>query len=152
MTRILVTGGAGYLGTVIVPALLRAGHRVTVLDNFRYQQDSLNDCCADENFNVVAGDCRERRVVEPLLRDADYIIPLAALVGAPLCDRDPLGATTTNLDAVRLLCELAGHEQRILFPTTNSGYGIGEPGKMCTEDSPLRPVSLYGRTKVDAEK
>ncbi|MGA2052261.1 MAG: NAD-dependent epimerase/dehydratase family protein [Opitutales bacterium] len=149
--RILVTGGAGYIGSVLAPALLAAGHQVTVLDNFMFGQATLLDCCGDENFEVVRGDCRDERVVAPLVAKADAIIPLAALVGAPLCDRDRSGAITTNRDAVQLLCRLASKKQRILYPTTNSGYGVGEKGKFCTEETPLRPISLYGTTKCEAE-
>jgi len=149
---ILITGGAGYLVSVMVDALLAQGHRVTVLDNFMFSQTPLNHLCANPSFNVVRGDCRDENVVRPLLKDADYIIPLAALVGAPLCDRDTTGAETINRDAVMMLTRLASKEQRIFLPVTNSGYGIGEAGKFCTEETPLRPISLYGRTKVEAEK
>jgi nucleoside-diphosphate-sugar epimerase len=149
---ILVTGGAGYLGSTLVPALLAEGHRVTVLDRFVFGQAPLNHLCADPNFEVYRGDSRDPDQLKPLLRDADVIIPLAALVGAPLCDNDKIGAETLNRDAVLTLLKLAGKEQRILMPVTNSGYGIGEAGKFCTEETPLRPVSLYGRTKVEAER
>lgn len=149
---ILVTGGAGYLGSILVPALLGAGHRVTVLDNFMFRQTPLSYVCADPNFSVVRGDARDEAVLRPLVREADVVIPLAALVGAPLCDRDKTGAVTTNRDSVVTLTGLLGTNQRLLVPITNSGYGIGEAGKFCTEDSPLRPISLYGRTKVEAEQ
>ena len=149
---ILVTGGAGYLGSTLVPALLAEGHRVTVLDNFLFNQASMNALCADTNFDVYRGDARDREVLKPLLRDADFIIPLAALVGAPMCNNDKIGAETLNRDAVLTLIEMASREQRILMPVTNSGYGVGEAGKFCTEETPLRPISLYGRTKVEAER
>ncbi len=149
---ILVTGGAGYLGSVLVPALLAESHRVTVLDNFLFGQASLNSLCTDPNFDVCCGDARDESTLRRLLKSCDLIIPLAALVGAPLCDSDSIGAVTTNRDAILTLTRLASREQRILLPVTNSGYGIGEPGKVCTEKSPLRPVSLYGRTKVEAER
>ena len=148
---ILVTGGAGYLGSTLVPALLAAGHRVTVLDNFMFGQAPLNHLCADPCFEVRRGDARDPEVLKPLLRGVDAIIPLAALVGAPICDRDQIGAATLNRDAVLTLIKLCSREQRILMPITNSGYGIGEAGKFCTEETPLRPISLYGRTKVEAE-
>jgi nucleoside-diphosphate-sugar epimerase len=150
--RILVTGGAGYIGSVLTPALLQAGHQVTVLDTFLFRQNSLTDCCHQEGFDVVRGDCRNEPLVKSLVAKADLIIPLAALVGAPMCDQDPVGAQTINLEAVQMLCRLVGKDQRILMPVTNSGYGIGEKEKMCTEDSPLRPISLYGTTKVRAEE
>ena len=148
---ILVTGGAGYIGSVLVPELLAAGHRVTVLDSFMFRQASLNAVCHLPGFNVVRGDARHEATVKKLLAKADVVIPLAALVGAPLCDRDPIAATSTNRDAIATLVRLASPNQRIVLPNTNSGYGVGEPGKHCTEDSPLRPVSLYGRDKVAAE-
>ncbi len=150
--KILVTGGAGYLGSVLAPALLDAGHSVTVLDNFMFNQNSLASSCWRNDFDLIRGDARNMSVVKPLASKADVVIPLAALVGAPMCDRDPIAATTTNLDAVRDLAAALSKQQRIVMPITNSGYGIGEAGKECTEDSPLKPISLYGRTKVEAEK
>jgi nucleoside-diphosphate-sugar epimerase len=150
--NILITGGAGYLGSVMTPAFLEAGHRVTVLDNFMFAQNSLAQLCANDRFDVVRGDVRDMKIVTPLVAKADIVIPLAAIVGAPMCDRDQIAATTTNLDAVRNLAKALSPAQRILMPITNSGYGIGEAGKECTEDSPLRPISLYGRTKVEAER
>ena len=149
---ILVTGGAGYLGSTLVPALLADGHKVTVLDNFLYQQASLNACCAEPNFSIVRGDVRDEALVSQLLKGADIVLPLAALVGAPLCDRDPIAATTVNRDAMLGLVKKLSKDQRILYPTTNSGYGVGEAGKFCTEETPLRPISRYGRDKVEAEK
>ena len=151
-THVLITGGAGYLGSVAAPALLQAGCRVTVLDNFMFRQTPLNQLCADPDFEVIRGDARDPATLKPLVGKADYVIPLAALVGAPLCDRDAVGAESTNRDAVATLVKMLGKDQRIILPTTNSGYGIGNGGKQCTEDSPLRPISLYGRTKVEAEQ
>jgi nucleoside-diphosphate-sugar epimerase len=152
MASIWVTGGAGYLGSIVVPALLAAGHRVTVLDNFMYLQNSLAEVCANPNFDVINGDARSVEILKPLVKGADCVLPLAALVGAPLCKKDPIAATTTNRDAIATLTKLMSPQQRIVMPITNSGYGVGEPGKECTEDSPLRPVSLYGVDKVEAEK
>jgi nucleoside-diphosphate-sugar epimerase len=150
--KILITGGAGYIGSVLTPVLLSQGYEVTVLDSFMFRQTSLAECCQYETFQVVRGDCRDETLMKKLLQDADVIIPLAALVGAPLCSRDQVGTQTINLDAIKLLCRLASPAQWILMPVTNSGYGIGEAGKFCTEESPLRPISLYGVTKVEAEK
>jgi len=150
--RILVTGGAGYIGSMLVPALLQRGWQVTVLDTFASGDPFLAMSCADENFEPVRGDARDMRVVEPLVRAADLILPLAALVGGPPCARDQTGAATLNRDAIVHLMQRVSHEQRVVFPTTNSGYGVGEANAYCTEESPLRPVSLYGRTKVDAER
>ena len=150
--NILVTGGAGYLGSIIVPELLLAGHSVTVLDNFLFRQNSLASVCADPKFGVVRGDARDADALKPLLKHADLIIPLAAIVGAPACARDPVAAESVNKGAVITLLGLLGPSQRVMMPITNSGYGVGEKGKFCTEETPLRPVSLYGRTKVEAEK
>ncbi|MBE7546045.1 MAG: NAD(P)-dependent oxidoreductase [Planctomycetia bacterium] len=150
--NILVTGGAGYLGSVLVPELLKLGHKVTVLDNFMFGQSPLLDCCSSENFNVVRGDARDEDILKLLLEKADYIIPLAALVGAPLCSRDKIGTITTIRDAAASLVKLASKEQRFIIPTTNSGYGIGQKGVYCTEETPLNPITLYGKAKVEAEK
>lgn len=150
--NILITGGAGYIGSLLTPALLAQGHAVTVLDSFYFGQNSLLDCCRWDTFEVVRGDCREESVVRPLAAKADLIIPLAALVGVPLCNTDRLATESTNFGAVELLCRLASPEQRIVIPVTNSGYGVGEEGKHCTEDTPLRPLSTYGMTKIRAEE
>ena len=152
MTNVLVTGGAGYLGSTLVPALLERGYAVTVVDNFLFGQDSLAAVCYHPAFSLVRGDVRSMETMRPLLAHADVVIPLAARVGAPLCDRDPVAATSTNLDAIR---DMVGHlspAQRVLLPVTNSGYGIGQAGTFCTEESPIKPISLYARNKVQAEE
>ncbi len=150
--NILVTGGAGYLGSTMVPDLLAAGHKVIVLDNFMFKQSSLNHVCAHPEFSVVKGDIRMEQTVAPLLKKADIVIPLAALVGAPLCNLDPIGATTINHDAITLMLKLMSREQIVLMPTTNSAYGTGDENHFCTEDSPLRPISQYAKEKVKIEQ
>lgn len=150
--NILVTGGAGYIGSVLIPELLAQGHNVTAVDNLAYNQVSLLDCCKYETFQMVRSDVRDADVMKKLMTKADVIIPLACLVGAPLCAQRPIEARTINLDAIKMLIDLSSKEQKFLSPTTNSGYGVGEDGIFCTEDTPLRPVSLYGTLKVDLEK
>jgi nucleoside-diphosphate-sugar epimerase len=149
MANILVTGGAGYIGSMLVPELLKEGHNVTVLDNFMYQQAPLNHLCNHSNFRVYKGDIRIGADIFPLMKRADVIIPLAAYVGAPLCDKDPIGATTTNKDAIFMMIEKLSDNQLVLMPTTNSAYGTGD---FCTEDSPLNPISRYAIDKVEVEK
>ena len=149
--NILVTGGAGYLGSVLVPTLLAQGHKVTVIDNFMYNQASLLDCCIDPNLIVVRGDARDRSLIERHMTQADAIFPLACLTGAPLCAQDPEKAESVILDAVKMILKLSGKDQMVIYPTTNSGYGVGEKGIHCTEETPLRPVSIYGKLKVTAE-
>ncbi|OGS24130.1 MAG: hypothetical protein A2314_09450 [Elusimicrobia bacterium RIFOXYB2_FULL_50_12] len=150
--KILVTGGAGYIGSVLVPQLLSEGHGVTVVDNLMYGQNSLVECCINPMFSIVRGDARDENLVKSLIKTHDVIIPLAALVGAPLCDRDRLAARSTNTDAIGLIARNASPSQWIIMPTTNSGYGIGQKDKFCTEETPMNPISLYGVTKVEAEK
>jgi len=150
--NILVTGGAGYLGSTMVPDLLAAGHKVTVLDNFMYGQNSLAHVCHNPNFNVIRGDVRQEATLLPLLKKADTIIPLAALVGAPICSIDPVGATTINHDAIFMMLKNVSKEQHILMPTTNSAYGSGDKNNFCTEESPLNPISKYAKDKVEIEK
>lgn len=150
--HVLITGGAGYIGSVLTPTLLSQGHEVTVLDNFYFNQNSLLDCCQYEKFHIIRGDCREESVVKLLVAKADLIIPLAALVGVPICNTDAIATQTTNQDAVEMLCRIASKNQWVMMPVTNSGYGIGEKGKFCTEETPLRPISTYGVTKVKAEE
>jgi len=150
--KILVTGGAGYLGSIMVPDLLAEGYEVTVLDNFMYKQTSLNSCCAHPNFDVIRGDIRVEKTMKSLLKNADIVIPLAALVGAPLCNLDPVGATTTNHDAISMMLKLMSKDQLVLMPTTNSAYGTGDDNNFCTEESELRPISQYAIEKVEIEK
>jgi len=150
--NIFVTGGAGYLGSIMVPDLLAAGHKVTVLDNFMFGQHSLGHVCHHPNFNVIRGDIRIESVVLPLMKKADIIIPLAALVGAPICSKDPVAATSTNHDAIFMMLKHLGKDQTVLMPTTNSAYGTGDKNNYCTEESPLRPISQYAKEKVEIEQ
>ena len=149
MAKILVTGGAGYLGSILVPELLNDEHEVTVVDNFMYKQTSLNHLCANPKFDIVRGDVRVETTMWPLLKKADIIIPLAAYVGAPLCTQDPIGASTTNKDAIFMMIKHLSKNQLVIMPTTNSAYGTGD---YCTEESPLNPISLYAKDKVEVEK
>lgn len=151
--NILVTGGAGYIGSVLVPKLLDKGAEVTVLDNFMHNQSaSLLDVCINPKLSVVRGDVRDEKMLGKLMEGQDFIIPLAALVGAPLCNKFKEEAKSINLEAIKLILKLRKKGQKIIFPNTNSGYGIGESGTFCTEESPLNPISIYGKTKVAAEK
>ena len=151
--KILITGGAGYIGSVMAPTFLAQGHDVTVLDRFPAGLDNaLAGCCAYDGFNPVKGDCRDEQTLDALVPKHDVIIPLAALVGAPICKQDPIGAVSTNLESIQSIIKRASKDQILMYPTTNSGYGVGEKDAYCTEETPLRPISLYGTTKVDAEK
>src|SRR4030042_6583548 len=152
MKHILVTGGAGYLGSTMVPELLNAGYKVTVIDNFMFKHTSRNHVCHHPNFEVVKGDIRVESAMLPLMKKADVIIPLAALVGAPLCTKDPVGATTINHDAIMMMLKHVSKDQILLMPTTNSAYGTGDENNYCTEESPLRPISHYAIEKVEIEK
>ena len=150
--NILVTGGAGYIGSILVPDLLSQGHTVTVLDNFMFKQSSLNHICAHKNFNIVNGDIRKEEVIKPLLKQADVVIPLAALVGAPLCNKDDIAASTTNYHAIGMMLQNVHKSQIILMPTTNSAYGSGDENNFCTEETPLNPISSYAIAKVAVEQ
>lgn len=149
--HVLVTGGAGYIGAILSEHLLTAGHTVTVLDNLRSGGSSLLHLCAHKRFDFVNGDVRDEPLLRTLVARADAIVPLAAVVGAPACDREPELAQALNLDAIRLLDRVRHPSQLVIFPTTNSGYGTQKTQTPCDEDTPLDPISLYARTKVQAE-
>ena len=152
MKKILITGGAGYIGSVLTPELLNSGYEVTVYDNFMHKQNSLLDCCARKNFHVVRGDVCDYKKINPLLSNFDVIIPLAALVGAPACKANPQLTQLINYDSYVNLIKHISADQKVIFPNTNSGYGISNDSEMCTEESPLNPISEYGITKCKIEE
>ena len=149
--KVLVTGGAGYLGSILCEHLISAGYRVTVVDNLMYGQQSLFHLCANPRFEFVFGDVRDEGLMRGVVKDADVLIPLAAVVGASACNRDPWLAQSVNLEAVTTLNRLRSSDQLVVFPTTNSGYGAKSGDVLCTEETPLEPISMYGQTKVQAE-
>jgi nucleoside-diphosphate-sugar epimerase len=149
--RVLVTGGAGYLGSILCEHLLAAKYKVTAVDKLLYGQNSLFHFCANPDFEFIFGDVRDEALVRKLVGESDVIIPLAAIVGAPACDRDPWLARAINLEAVSMLNRQRSPRQLIIFPTTNSGYGATSGDIFCTEETPLTPISLYGQTKSQAE-
>lgn len=151
-TKVLVTGAAGYLGSTLCEHLLDKGHQVLALDNCMYGGNTLFHLCQNPNFDFTYGDCRDETLMKSLVKKADVIIPLAAIVGATACDRDPWRAEEINVGAVKMINKLRSSHQLVVLPNTNSGYGTKSGESYCTEESALEPITLYGRTKVDAEK
>ena len=151
MSKVLITGGAGYIGSMLSTKLLRLGHKVTVVDLLKYDKGSLNHLYFNKNFELICDDVRKKSLMKKLVKKHDFIIPLAALVGAPLCEKFKKDAVSTNLGTIKTLCEIVTRKNKLIYLTTNSGYGIGEKDKYCDENSPLNPISLYGRTKCDGE-
>ena len=150
--KILVTGGAGYLGSILVPELLKIGNEVTVVDNFMFNQTSLNHHCIDKKFKIINEDVRSSNAMKKIYKNFDIIIPLAALVGAPLCKKDPVGSKTINHDSILEMLNFLSKDQLVIMPTTNSAYGTGEENNFCNEKSPLKPISSYAIEKVKIEK
>ena len=150
--KILVTGGSGYIGSILVPELIHLGYQVTVIDNFMYKQTSLNHLCSFKNFKIINGDIRDHLLMKSLLNANDLIIPLAAIVGAPLCNKDPFSAQSINHDAIIKMIDTISKNQIILMPTTNSAYGSGDENNFCDEKSDLNPISKYAIDKVKIEK
>ena len=151
MSRILITGGAGYIGSMLSTELVRAGHKVTVVDLMKYKKDSLNHLFFNKNFKLVKKDVGNNKIIKNLLRNHEYIIPLAALVGAPLCQKNKKEALKVNYISIKNLVSMCPSKNKIIFLSSNSGYGVGAKNKFCDENSPMNPVSLYGKTKCDAE-
>jgi nucleoside-diphosphate-sugar epimerase len=151
MSKVLITGGAGYIGSMLCTRLLSLGHQVTVVDLLKYDKGSLNHLYFNKNFHLICDDVRKKNLMKKLIKKNDFIIPLAALVGAPLCEKFKKDAKSTNLGTIKTLCELVTKKNKVIYLTTNSGYGIGEKDKYCDENSPLNPISLYGKTKCDGE-
>ena len=152
MCNILITGGAGYIGSILTPLLLAEGHKVTVIDNYKYNQSSLTTSIINKNFNLIKEDCRNIKVLKSMIKKFDIIIPLAAYVGAPLCNKDPWAASSINKESILSLLKILSKKQLIIMPTTNSAYGSGGKNNYCDENSKLRPLSLYAKEKVEVEK
>ena len=151
MKRILITGGGGYIGSMLSTDLINLGYGVTVIDLLKYDKGSLDHLYINQNFTFINGDARNEKIIKKYLKNHEYIIPLAGLVGAPLCEKNKKDAVSTNLNAIKLILKFLTNKNKLIYLTTNSGYGIGEKDKFCDENSPLKPISLYGRTKCDAE-
>ena len=152
MQKILITGGAGYIGSKLITRLLDLGFKVTTIDVLKFSSQSLNHLFSNKNFSFIKGDVRDKKLMSKLIKANEFIIPLAALVGAPLCEKNKNEATSVNLKSINYLMQSVNKKNKVIYLTTNSGYGIGEKNKYCDEKSELKPISLYGRTKVEAEE
>ena len=149
--KILITGGAGYIGSMLCTELLNLGHKVTAIDLLKYEKSALDHLYINKNFNFINDDVRKKNIIKENIKNHEYIIPLAGLVGAPLCEKNKKDAIYTNYSAIKLILNYLSKKNKLIYLTTNSGYGIGEKNKYCDENSPLKPISLYGKTKCDAE-
>jgi nucleoside-diphosphate-sugar epimerase len=150
--KILITGGAGYVGSMLATKLIEKGYKVTVIDNLRFSKNSLDHLFIYRNFKFIYGDVRNKNLIKKNIKKHNIIIPLAALVGAPLCEKYKKEAKEINFESIKYMLKIINKKQKIIFPTTNSGYGIGQKEKYCDENSPLNPISFYGKTKAEAEK
>ncbi|MDC0384491.1 NAD-dependent epimerase/dehydratase family protein, partial [bacterium] len=151
MKKILITGGAGYIGSILATKLIELGHHVTVVDLLKYSTSSLNHLYNFNNFEFIHADVQNKKIMKKLISQNEFIIPLAGLVGAPLCEKYKKDAVNVNYKAIKD-CINYSKNKKIIFLMSNSGYGVGAKNEFCTEDSPLNPISLYGKTKCDAEK
>ena len=150
--RILITGVAGFIGSKLATELLNLGHDVTGVDVLKYDKSSINHLYSKKNFHFYKDDISKEKNIKKFIKKKDIIIPLAGLVGAPLCEKFKNEAIKINLNAIKLIINNISAKQKIIYPTSNSGYGVGKKNAYCTEETPLNPISLYGRTKADAEK
>ena len=151
MKKILITGGGGYIGSMLTTELLRLGHEVTVIDLLKYDKGSLDHLYYEKKFTFINGDIRNLNLLKKIIYKNEFVIPLAALVGAPLCKKNKKDAISINYESIKKILQTLKKKQKLIYLTTNSGYGIGEKNKFCNEESPLKPISLYGQTKCDAE-
>lgn len=147
--KILITGGSGYLGSVLAGVLLDKGYTVTVFDNLMYNQLSLLHLFSYPNFKFIQGDVRDKEALKNLVKENDVIIPLAAIVGMPACEKVPELAVQVNFEQIRFITSILGKSQKIIIPNTNSQYGSSD--QIITEESPFKPLSLYAETKCNAE-
>lgn len=149
MEKVLITGGAGYLGSTAAEYLLSKGYIVTVLDNLMYKQLSLLHLFKNDRFRFVKGDVRDVELLQGLVKENDVIIPLAAIVGMPACKDNPQLTVEVNYEQIKNIAEVLTSTQKLIMPNTNSQYGSSE--EIITEESPFKPLSLYAKTKCDAE-
>jgi nucleoside-diphosphate-sugar epimerase len=153
--NILITGGAGYLGSVMVPLFLKKKYNVTVLDNFMFEQSSLLSCCHYKNFSVIKGDCRDKNLMKGLIKKSDFVVHLAAYAGIPFCEKDKFATNSVNFDSVKMICSLLSKDQPFIFPVSNCGYKNNKKfagnQKLFLEKDCLYPTSTYGKTKANAE-